>query len=274
MPVRLVREGILTSKRVAQLDWGAEVFFRRLLSVVDDFGRYHADLGLLRAACYPRQLDKVTNAEIGSWLLAAINADLILVYGADDGESYVQVNRFNQQIRSKQSKFPSPPGCAKHTHATAKQLLTDAHLDVDVDGDGDGDDKRAPTVLVTDVPSADPPEPVSKVKAGVPDCPAPAIIALYHEILPELPKVERLTETRRGHIRQRWREWATEKGWESQEDGLADWRKFFAYIRGSPFLMGKAKPQPGRPPFVADIDFLMAASSHVKIFEGKYHATA
>ncbi len=39
MPNRIIREGILTSEAVNSLSWEAEVFFRRLLSVVDDFGR-------------------------------------------------------------------------------------------------------------------------------------------------------------------------------------------------------------------------------------------
>ena len=73
-------------------------------------------------------------------------------------------------------------------------------------------------------------------------------------------------------MRQRWREWAVEKRWQSSEDGLADWRKFFGYVRKSDFLMGKIRPRPPRTvPFVADIDFLMSPGAHLKIFEGKYH---
>src|SRR5690606_33624040 len=62
MPNRILREGILTSPRIAKLGWPEEVFYRRLMSVVDDFGRYYADPGLLRAACYPRQLNKVSDS--------------------------------------------------------------------------------------------------------------------------------------------------------------------------------------------------------------------
>jgi len=127
------------------------------------------------------------------------------------------------------------------------------------------------------VPEAEKPatgDPPGKPKS-IPDCPAAEVIALYHEILPELPKVERLTESRRAAMRQRWREWAVEKGWQTPAEGLVDWRKFFVYIRGSPFLMGRTKPQPPRTnQFIADIDFLMAPASHTKIFEGKYHEAA
>lgn len=129
MPNRILREGILTSPRLAKLAWPEEVFYRRLHSVVDDFGRYHADLTLLHAACYPRQLNKVSDSDIGKWLHACEVAGLVRVYASDDGERYLEVRDFGQQIRAKKSKFPDPPiACA----ADAKQVIADAHLDVSV----------------------------------------------------------------------------------------------------------------------------------------------
>lgn len=131
MPNRIIREGILTSPRIAKLGWPEEVFYRRLHSVVDDFGRYYADLGLLRAGCYPRQLTKVSDSDIGKWLTACVNAALVRVYPAKDGESYLEVLDFGQQVRAKKSKFPDPLStCA----ADAKQVIADAHLDVSVSG--------------------------------------------------------------------------------------------------------------------------------------------
>lgn len=130
MPNRILREGILTSPRVAKLGgWAEEVFYRRLHSVVDDFGRYYADNGMLRAACYPRQLSKVSDSDIGKWLSACETAALVRVYPAPDGERYLEVLSFGQQVRAKKSKFPDPlDNCA----ADAKQMLSNAHLDVSV----------------------------------------------------------------------------------------------------------------------------------------------
>ena len=129
MPNRILRAGILTSVRIAKLGWAEEVFYRRLHSVVDDFGRYYADDGLLRAACYPRQLNKVSDSDIGKWLRACVDAALVRVYPAEDGESYLEVLDFGQQVRAKKSSFPdSLSACA----ADAKQVTADAHLDVSV----------------------------------------------------------------------------------------------------------------------------------------------
>ena len=129
MPNRIIREGILTSPRMAKLGWAEEVFYRRLHSVVDDFGRYYADLGLLRAGCYPRQLTKVSDSDIGKWLRACVDAALVRVYPAQDGESYLEVLDFGQQVRAKKSKFPDALStCA----ADAKQVPADARLGVSV----------------------------------------------------------------------------------------------------------------------------------------------
>lgn len=129
MPNRIIREGILTSPRIAKLGWPEEVFYRRLHSVVDDFGRYYADLGLLRAGCYPRQLTKVSDSDIGKWLRACVDAALVRVYPAKDGESYLEVFDFGQQVRAKKSKFPDPLSTCV---ADAAQTQSDAHLGVSV----------------------------------------------------------------------------------------------------------------------------------------------
>lgn len=129
MPNRILREGILTSPRIAKLGWAEEVFYRRLHSVVDDFGRYFADHGLLLAACYPRQLKKVSDSDIGKWLAACEAAALVRVYPAQDGERYLELLDFGHQIRAKKSKFPNPLSTCV---ALAQQTQSSAHLDVSV----------------------------------------------------------------------------------------------------------------------------------------------
>jgi hypothetical protein len=149
MPNRILREGILTSERVAKLGWAEEVFYRRLMSVVDDFGRYYATPMLLRAACYPLMLDKVSDADVGKWLAKCAEAALVSVYPAQDGKRYLQMVDFRQQVRAKDSKFPQmisecvagDSTCA----ADAKQVPADAHLVVDVsvdEGEGRADTRK------------------------------------------------------------------------------------------------------------------------------------
>jgi hypothetical protein len=106
-------------------------------------------------------------------------------------------------------------------------------------------------------------------------CPADAIVALYHEILPDNPRCKVLSDARRAAIRARWKEAAKLNcapfGYSSRADGLVAWRRFFEVCAESDFLTGRAHGLPGKPPFVADIDFLMSPSGFAKTLENKYH---
>ncbi len=106
-------------------------------------------------------------------------------------------------------------------------------------------------------------------------CPADAIVALYHEILPDNPRCKVLSDARRAAIRARWKEAAKLScapfGYSSRADGLVAWRRFFEVCAESDFLTGRAPGLPGKPPFVADIDFLMSPSGFAKTLENKYH---
>ena len=88
------------------------------------------------------------------------------------------------------------------------------------------------------------------------------ILNLYHKKLPELPRIVKLTDSRKSHIRQRW----------LQDLGdLEEWGKYFDIVRKSNFLMGKSKSKDGRPPFRADLEWLCKPNNICKVIEGKYH---
>lgn len=159
MPNRILREGILTSERVNALGSTEEVFYRRLMSVVDDFGRYFAHPSLLRAALFALKLDKVSDSDIGKWLLATEKAGLVRVYPAPDGKRYLEMLDFRQQARAKESKFPRPPTDAPHLHSTCTAPATHAHdkgvASAPVFGDGDvseGGDEKKPRVAAQSPP--------------------------------------------------------------------------------------------------------------------------
>jgi hypothetical protein len=138
MPNRILREGILTSERVNVLSWPAEVFYRRLMSAVDDFGRYWGKSELLRAGLYPLLLDRVGNPDVVKWLAECADAGLVRTYTVE-GKEYVQLLDFRQQVRAAKSKFPEPSSASL---AEAKQLRStraaSAHVVGVVDGCEDG----------------------------------------------------------------------------------------------------------------------------------------
>lgn len=143
MPNRILREGILTSERVNELSWPAEVFYRRLMSAVDDFGRFWGKPDLLRAALYPLRLDKVGNPDVVKWIGETREAGLVRTYTVD-GKEYLQLLDFRQQVRAAKSKFPEPTSECIAT-ATQTHSRRTAHAPVVGDGDGieDGDETTA-----------------------------------------------------------------------------------------------------------------------------------
>lgn len=107
MPARLLREGILDSDAVNQLTAPEEVFYRRLMSVVDDFGRFDGRVPVLRSRLYALQLSQVREADISRWIAACEKAGLIALYDVDC-KPYILFHRLGQP-RAESSKYPDPP---------------------------------------------------------------------------------------------------------------------------------------------------------------------
>jgi hypothetical protein len=111
---------------------------------------------------------------------------------------------------------------------------------------------------------------------GVPACPVQQIVDLYQATMIQNPRVRVLDDARKKSIRARWNQAAVLHGvgpfgYSTGREGLAAWKTFFEICAASDFLTGKSKPLPGKPPFVADIDFLMSPSGFKKCLENKYH---
>lgn len=144
MPNRIIRDGILTSERVNELGALEEVFYRRLMSVVDDYGRFEADPQLLRAACFPRRLDTTTDAQVMTWLAACARASLLRVYTVKSA-SYLQLQDFKQYTRAKKSKYPAPDE-RPVSDPTADELHGNGECTADAaHDDGDGSTNALPT---------------------------------------------------------------------------------------------------------------------------------
>lgn len=112
---------------------------------------------------------------------------------------------------------------------------------------------------------------------GPPDCPHVEILALWAEVLPSMPQhaAEQWKGARADHLRARWRETAATKRWQSAGDGVAYFRKLFAYVGQSRFLTGRVQPRdPGKPPFTVTLAWLVKPENWAKTIEGTYHQDA
>ena len=89
------------------------------------------------------------------------------------------------------------------------------------------------------------------------NCPQAQIIALYHELLPELPPAREWPEANAAQLRARWRS-------TPERQSLDWWRKFFGYVHESDFLMGR------KTDFQASLGWLVKASNFAKVVNGNY----
>lgn len=110
MPTRILREGIIGSEPVNAISDSAEILYRRLMSVVDDYGRFDAKDELVRARCFPLQLDRWSIERVGGCLNELTVSHgfppLITVYFCGN-KKYLQINNFGQRVQSK-AKYPGP----------------------------------------------------------------------------------------------------------------------------------------------------------------------
>jgi hypothetical protein len=117
MPNRIIREGINDSDRmdglVRDAGWGADSFYRRLLNVADDFGRFDARLTVIKAKCYPTLLDMVRDNDLHRWLAACEKATLVRIYTADS-KTVGEIIDFRQVKRAEKSRFPSDDATQLH----------------------------------------------------------------------------------------------------------------------------------------------------------------
>lgn len=268
MPSRILREGILTSDRINTLSAAAEVFYRRLMSVVDDFGRFDGRASILRVSCYPLRVDAVREADLSRWIAECVKAGLLVLY-AVDGKPYLEMQDFRQQTRAK-SKFPPPSDgqvldvCDADAAQPPSTRLADAKqtpANATVFGVGVGVEGGVV-------------EPTASSPAKPPTCPVDEVIAVYHEVLPELPKVKLHTQDRVKVIRKVWAWLFTDPKPSDKlpraatKDEALDWfRRYFTKARDNDFLMGRTPRTGEHANWRCDLDFLLTDRGKKHVLE-------
>lgn len=119
MPTRYLKPGIRDSELIDRLSPLAETLFYRLLVTVDDFGRFDARAAMIKAQCFPVK-DSVTAKQCGQMLKEIADAGLIVIYEVD-GRILLQVQKWDNAPRAKESKYPQP-------NTSAIQLHTDVRI--------------------------------------------------------------------------------------------------------------------------------------------------
>ena len=179
MPTRLLRDWT-DSFAVDELDAQAERFFVRLIMVVDDYGRFHADPRMLRSKCFPLNTD-IRDTDITRWLAACQKTGLLRCYQDKAKRALLEICNFKQRSRT-ESKFAAADICPSNDRQMTA-LGEGEGVFGDEGEDGDGDDKQA-------------------------------VPALWNS-LSELPKTRVLTNGRKKHLQARMSEPFFRENWKS-----------------------------------------------------------
>lgn len=161
MPKRMISDFICTSESNARLSFGAELLHYHLITQVDDYGRFFANIELVRAACFPLRLATISADDISLWIAELVAVGTLIVYEVAGRQYLAYVNwlEYNRP-RADSSKFPAPPATIVAAEPMQAHDSMCKHL-------------RADSAVVGDVVVVED-ESVSGVEAVAEDDPAPA----------------------------------------------------------------------------------------------------
>ncbi|PJO37577.1 replication protein [Delftia acidovorans] len=110
-------------------------------------------------------------------------------------------------------------------------------------------------------------------KLGLPNCPVQDLVDLYHEVLPELPKVRLLNDGRRKAVGKLWKFVLTSKKSdntpraETAEQAVTWFREYFGRARDNDFLMGRGYRSGEHASWQCDLDFLLSEKGMKHVIE-------
>lgn len=115
MPNRIIKESINESRSLSELSPFAQDLFKRLITYADDYGRFNADIEIMRARLYPLEVDSVFVTHILDGLIDLCGIDKVRFYREPlNGHQLLRMYGYmpgwknHQRIRDGRSKFPDP----------------------------------------------------------------------------------------------------------------------------------------------------------------------
>ncbi len=275
MPNRLVREGLMESEAVLSLPVEGRWLFIIIILSADDVGLFEAtEFKLARRADVNRDL-------AGKLMQLIADVDLVRLYMVDN-KRYGFIPKFRQRLQIKQAKYPLPPvellsgdddALNKIKHLASK---TTVGAPVGSGCTSDGQPPELELELEPEKKVSESSTPRRRRKApDLPSCPYDAIVAAYHEVLPELPAVR---VVKPGGDRQRaiaglWKWVMTSTRGDGArrastiEEGVAWFRNYFNRARDNDFVMGREGRGAGHENWEADLDYLCTERGMKRVIE-------
>lgn len=239
--IRTIKPEFWTDEKVVELSAFARLLFIGLWNFCDDDGRMVYSPKRIKMQIFPSD-----SVDCSALFGEIERVSLASIYEVD-GTTYLQINGFakHQKIDKRSaSKLPTPPNPAESRRISSDPA--DGR-----EGIKEGNGREVNTLVLSDAED--------KISAPVkPDCPHQEIIAIYHQVLPQCPRIRDWTPARAMQLRARWNE-------DENRQNLDYWKRFFEYIATCDFLVGR-----GKTPFFVDLEWITKQANFTKIREEKY----
>jgi hypothetical protein len=114
MPQRFLRPGITNSERWNRLDWMSQSFFIRLMTLVDDYGRYDGRASVLWGQCFAvwneHNPDDAVNLLRVEQMLQRLAAEKLIEHYEADGKKVLQITQWQERVRDgARERWPKNP---------------------------------------------------------------------------------------------------------------------------------------------------------------------
>jgi hypothetical protein len=252
--IRTIKPEFFTSEDVTSLTPLARLLYIALWCESDRKGRLEWKPGTFKMRYLPAD-----NCDISALCRELLCRGVVVLYG--QGLAFIPQFEKHQQInnREQESRLPEPK-VAEKSRVTDATLTRDVRVTDAAEGKGREGKGRERNVDSSSEESASASADLLG-PVGPDDCPQKALIALYHEVLPQLPPVNEWTDKQAKNLRTRWRS-------KPERQTIDWWRGFFGYVGRCRFLMGE------KTDFQACLGWLVKAENFAKVLNGQYEDRA
>lgn len=272
----------MESEAVLSLPVEGRWLFVIILLSADDIGLFEAtEFKLARRADVNRDL-------AGKLMQMIADADLIRLYVVDN-KRYGFIPKFRQRLQIKTSKHPFPPRAMYEDDSDALNKINDltarstvgapvgsslttvvqrseAELELELEGGVSKSQNSS---------SSSTPRRQPKAADRLPACPFDEIVAVYHEVLPELPGVRVMKKGGDRHkaVAALWQWILTSTRADgarratNRDEGLTWIRDYFGRARINDFIMGREARGAGHESWEADLDYLCSERGMKRVIE-------
>ena len=261
---RNIKPGFFVNDLLAEIDPLGRLLFIGLWTIADKEGRLEDRPKRIQASCLPYD-----QANVDSYLNQLQEKGFIRRYSVEQ-KMYIQIINWrrhqNPHHKETGSEIPEP---SKKDIKNQEDIHAQAMLGSSIPNKPGTSLEQ--TLLIPDslnlIPDSLQSDSLQKSSENSDEISRPdrvripyqKIIDAFHEILPELPKTEKLTEKRKRYIKNLWAD---------DLPNLKNWQNYFKFVSQSDFLMGRSTT--GRP-FKATLEWITKPENFIKIYEKNYH---